>query len=146
VADTELRGVDPEASLEEVIKTLNRLIRVLQGGTGGRLKVRGSDGGRRNIAGGATLATGEYAAEFQSDGGHHLIVYHSNGSGVRLFVDDNGLHVTSDFLHDGSGLGFFSHAVAGKQTVTGSKGGNAALGSLLGILALQYGLLNDSST
>lgn len=42
-------------------------------------------------------------------------------------------------------VGFFATAPAAKQTVTGSKGGNAALASLLTALAT-YGLITDSST
>ena len=43
------------------------------------------------------------------------------------------------------GVGFFGHAMAGQPTVTGSKGGNAALASLLTALA-SFGLLIDSTT
>jgi hypothetical protein len=42
-------------------------------------------------------------------------------------------------------VGFFSATTAAKQTVTGSRGANAALASLLTALAA-YGLLTDSST
>jgi len=45
----------------------------------------------------------------------------------------------------GNALGFFSGPGAAKQTVTGSKGGNAALGSLLAALAA-YGVITDSSS
>jgi hypothetical protein len=46
----------------------------------------------------------------------------------------------------GSGqIGFFQATTAAKQTVTGSRGGNAALASLLTALAA-YGLVTDSST
>jgi len=42
-------------------------------------------------------------------------------------------------------FGFFNTAVAAKQTVSGAKGSNAALGSLLTALAT-YGLVTDSTT
>lgn len=42
-------------------------------------------------------------------------------------------------------LGFFAGTPAAKQTVTGSRGGNAALASLLSALAA-YGLITDSSS
>lgn len=42
-------------------------------------------------------------------------------------------------------LGFFATTPAGKQTVTGSKGGNAALDSLLDAL-VAYGLITDSTS
>lgn len=44
-----------------------------------------------------------------------------------------------------AGIGYFGTAVVAKQTVTGAKGGNAALTSLLTALAA-YGLITDSST
>lgn len=43
-------------------------------------------------------------------------------------------------------IGFFASGGAAKQAVTGSKGANAALASLLSILAGSYGLITDSST
>lgn len=45
----------------------------------------------------------------------------------------------------GGSIGFFAAAAATKQTVTGSRGGNAALASLLSALAT-YGLVTDSSS
>ena len=45
----------------------------------------------------------------------------------------------------GTLIGFFNHSVAAKPTVTGSRGGNAALASLLTGLA-GLGLITDSST
>lgn len=47
--------------------------------------------------------------------------------------------------HDGTELGLFATAPITQQTVTGSRGGNAALASLLTQLAA-YGLIVDSST
>ena len=45
----------------------------------------------------------------------------------------------------GGDVGFFGTHPVGKQTVTGSKGGNAALANLLTVLA-SFGLIIDSST
>jgi hypothetical protein len=42
-------------------------------------------------------------------------------------------------------LGFFTAGLQTQQTVTGSRGGNAALASLLTALAT-YGLITDSTT
>jgi hypothetical protein len=53
--------------------------------------------------------------------------------------------ISGDIRHLGSNVGFFNTAVQAKKTVTGSRGGNAALASLLTQLA-GYGLLTDSST
>jgi hypothetical protein len=47
--------------------------------------------------------------------------------------------------HDGTTLGVFNTAPTTKQTVTGSRGGNAALASLLTALAA-YSLITDSTT
>jgi hypothetical protein len=52
---------------------------------------------------------------------------------------------TTRIRADGTGIAFFAAASAAKQTVTGSRAGNAALASLLTGLAA-YGLLTDSST
>jgi len=53
--------------------------------------------------------------------------------------------VGGDFYHYGSNIGFFSATKTGKKTVTGSRGGNAALASLLTALEA-YGLITDSSS
>ena len=50
-----------------------------------------------------------------------------------------------DLDHDGSNVGFYDTAPAARQTVTGSRGGNAALQSLLTALST-IGLITDSST
>ena len=50
-----------------------------------------------------------------------------------------------DLDHDGSNVGFYNTAPAARQTVTGSRGGNAALQSLLSALST-VGLITDNST
>jgi hypothetical protein len=50
-----------------------------------------------------------------------------------------------ELLHSGTKVGFYGTTPATKPTVTGSRGGNAALGSLLTQLA-SLGLLTDSSS
>lgn len=58
----------------------------------------------------------------------------------------SGLAVTTgNVTFPNTNLGFFGSAANSKQTVTGSRGGNAALASLLSALA-NYGLVTDSST
>lgn len=64
------------------------------------------------------------------------------GNEVRMYGDANTtptVHVTA------SGLGFNNATPIAKPTVTGSRGGNAALASLLTALA-SYGLITDSTT
>lgn len=55
------------------------------------------------------------------------------------------LAVAQDLAHRGTKVGFFNTAPATKPTVTGSRGGNAALASLLTALA-SLGILIDSTT
>jgi hypothetical protein len=56
-----------------------------------------------------------------------------------------GATVTGAFAHAGSTLGFYSATPAAKPAVTGSRGGNAALASLMTALAA-LGLVTDSTT
>lgn len=74
------------------------------------------------------------------------------GGGTDLYLDAStgAIHLRPDgsndkFTADGTGLGFYGHATAAKPTVTGSRGSNAALASLLTGLA-GLGLLTDSSS
>lgn len=53
--------------------------------------------------------------------------------------------LVGSFAHQGANLGFFNTAVTTKKTVTGARGGNAALASLLTQLA-SYGLITDSTS
>jgi hypothetical protein len=55
------------------------------------------------------------------------------------------LEVDGDFNHDGSNWGMFGTAPVAQQTVTGSRGGNAALADLLTKLA-NYGAIIDSTS
>lgn len=59
--------------------------------------------------------------------------------------DANGHQAAPDILSVLRYAGFFGASPLGRQEVTGSKGGNAALGSLLGALAA-LGLVEDNST
>lgn len=66
----------------------------------------------------------------------------SGGSTLNVGLNNQGSSVVNG---NGQTLGFFGNIGAGRGTVTGSRGGNAALASLLTILAA-YNILNDSST
>lgn len=70
-----------------------------------------------------------------------LSVYRSNGK-VQTEAE---LQIGGALNHDGSTVGFYGTTPATKQTVTGSRGANAALASLLTALAA-IGLLTDSSS
>ncbi|MEV4532553.1 hypothetical protein AB0J82_01840 [Asanoa sp. NPDC049518] len=66
-------------------------------------------------------------------------------SGVDTLKTDDTLHVGSYFRHLGAGLGFFGAAAVTKPTVSGSRGGNAALTSLVTALA-SLGLITNSTS
>lgn len=55
------------------------------------------------------------------------------------------LEIDGDFNHDGSNIGFYGTAPIAKPTVTGSRGGNAALASLCTALA-NLGLITNSTS
>jgi hypothetical protein len=55
------------------------------------------------------------------------------------------LTAQANFLHTGSAFAFFNSAAQTKQTITGSRGGNAALANLLSALA-NHGMITDSTT
>lgn len=75
-----------------------------------------------------------------------------DAAGAQIaYIDADGLNVGADvgILNSGSleqvgNIGFFGTAPTTQQTVTGAKGSNAALGSLLTALAA-YGIIVDSS-
>jgi hypothetical protein len=66
-------------------------------------------------------------------------------AGANQIGTDDSLAVGADLQHWGSKLGLFGTTAVSKPTVTGSRGGNAALASLLTALA-QLGLITDSTT
>ncbi|HZS14881.1 MAG TPA: hypothetical protein VFC09_09810 [Candidatus Dormibacteraeota bacterium] len=63
-------------------------------------------------------------------------------AGKRVLLGGSGIVVS---VTQGNALGFFGAAEQTKQTVTGSKGGNAALASLMTALAA-YGIVTDTTT
>jgi hypothetical protein len=74
-----------------------------------------------------------------------LIRFRNAGDSAYVSIGCLDATVTGALDHDGSTLGVFATAPTTKQTVTGSRGGNAALASLLTALAA-YGLVTDSSS
>lgn len=97
---------------------------------------------------------------FDVGGSLALSLVAQNAGRLQLFTGTGGLHL--DLTGVGGGgpanttycrsalrvegnVGFYNAALAAKQTVTGSRGGNAALASLLTALAT-VGLITDSST
>jgi hypothetical protein len=74
-----------------------------------------------------------------------------SGTGIKLLSDNIGVTLSGggagaiEVGATGDGIGFYGHGVAAKPTVTGSRGANAALTSLLTALA-SLGLITNSST
>lgn len=66
-------------------------------------------------------------------------------SGANEWTTDDSLIVSLMLRHMGTTLGFYGATAATKPTVTGSRGGNAALASLLTALAT-LGLITDTTT
>lgn len=65
-------------------------------------------------------------------------------SGNDSYLAKTGGEITGNLRIDGS-VGFYGTAATGKQTITGSRAGNAALADLLTKLAT-IGLITDSSS
>ncbi|MFC8494725.1 hypothetical protein ACFUJU_28815 [Streptomyces sp. NPDC057235] len=66
-------------------------------------------------------------------------------TGVNELTASGSLVVTSALRHLGTTAGFFGAAAISKPTVTGSRGGNVALGSVISKLA-ELGLVIDNTT
>ncbi|MFE5895845.1 hypothetical protein ACFQ67_00190 [Streptomyces sp. NPDC056488] len=66
-------------------------------------------------------------------------------SGVNELTASGSLIVTSALRHLGTTAGFYGATATTKPSVTGSRGGNAALGSLVSALAT-LGLITDNTT
>ncbi|MEU5111721.1 hypothetical protein AB0G64_09495 [Streptomyces longwoodensis] len=121
-------------------------------------------GGTRTGTVTANLSTGTSVAEASLAAGDVFDRYRRDTSGrqdwgpgdaardTNLYRDaanslrtDDAFTVALAFRHLGSTAGFFGAAAAAKPTVTGAKGGNAALASLISALAT-LGLITDSTT
>lgn len=89
----------------------------------------------------STRVAGSFVDAMTLNGSGNLLV----GTSTDGMTASGSLAVAQDFAHRGSKLGFYNTAPATKQTITGSRGGNAALASLLTALATT-GLITDSST
>lgn len=87
-----------------------------------------------------------FLGQFQSFSGDFYFDNQVNSGRVLFRVRDSGGTQTTILEADPDvGLGFLGTAAITKPTITGSRGGNAALASLLTALE-NYGLITDSST
>jgi hypothetical protein len=102
--------------------------------------------------GGATVAATKTVTDFRA-----IRIADSSGSGAMttqygLYVDalakgstNYAIYTNSGDIRLGGNIGFYATTPAAKQTVSGSRGGNAALASLLTALAT-IGLITNSSS
>lgn len=94
-----------------------------------------------NAVGTITNAYGIKLSDITAGGSSNYAIH--TGTGLVRFGDD--VEIDGDLNHDGSNVGFYGTAPIAKPTVTGSRGGNAALADLLTELA-NLGLITDSSS
>jgi hypothetical protein len=111
---------------------------------GGLALIRGSLFKPRTYADSVVALTITDAATVGIDGapaaGTNVVILHPWALHVRT-----GATKLQDLQHAGTNLGFFATTATTQKTVTGSRGGNAALASLLTQLAA-YGLIVDGSS
>ncbi|MBZ0296085.1 MAG: hypothetical protein K8L99_26230 [Anaerolineae bacterium] len=136
--------------------TANTSVRINGGGSGAVEYLDGNAGTTRSLV----FRTGTSnrwvfqvngTAEGGSDAGSDFLIgrYDDAGSylgaALQITRSNGAVNIVGNLDHDGSNIGFFGTAPTTKKTVTGSRGGNAALASLLTQLAA-YGLITDSSS
>lgn len=106
----------------------------------------GSDSGAAavslNLAGAGTASQGIYLTGATTGDLIKLV----NNATIQFSVSSAGNTLIKGTLdHDGSNVGFYGTSPISKPTVSGSRGGNAALASLITALA-NLGLITDSSS
>ena len=131
---TQLGGFTVSAGSEDIELSSNNLIQLF------------GDAGAQMVAG-----TGD--AEVSSDLGNVLIhVANTNGGHITISGTgpaNNQININEASIVIGGAsdkVGFFGSGTTVKPTVSGSRGGNAALASLLTVLSSSFGLINDSTT
>ncbi len=85
------------------------------------------------------------ASESGGNSGSNLIIEPRSDSGASLGAILTLIRATGGLRHEDKPLGFYGATPTAKPSVTGSRGGNAALASLITALAL-LGLVTDNST
>lgn len=89
----------------------------------------------------STRVSGAFVDSLTVSSSGNLLV----GTSTDGMTSGGSLAIAQDLAHRGTKVGFYNTAPTTKQTITGSRGGNAALASLLTGLA-NIGLITDSST
>jgi hypothetical protein len=135
-------GINGSATLHGGNLTIDgttKAYRFRQDGGGLDLEASGADLVVSNWSGAGFTGTQRSYLRFSADAQNLQI------AGKVEFAD--GLYGNAKHVLDGTAntIGFFGTAAAAKQTVSGSRGGNAALASLLTALAT-YGIVTDSSS
>lgn len=91
------------------------------------------------------LVKADGAAESGSNNGSNLVFEPMSDAGTSLGAAVTIIRATQGFRHENKPLGFFGNTPVAKPTVSGAKGGNAALGSLITALT-SLGLITDSTS
>ena len=119
-------------------------------GTGKAYRFRRGGGGLDLEATGADLVLSNWSGTNFDGTQRSYFRFSADAQNIQVagkveFVD--ALYATTRHVLDGAAntIGFFGTAAAVKQTASGSRGGNAALASLLTALAT-YGIITDSSS
>jgi len=94
---------------------------------------------------GAKYSSSRYAGFYASSSGVDSTIFSYYNATYRANIVAHAESTFSSITFSSNRIGFFGASAAAKQTVSGSKGGNAALGSLITALA-SYGLITDSTT
>lgn len=130
MAAIEILRLPPDATLEELVKQVNRLTDLVLGNDGARMRLTGHDGVERDLQTGAAVTSGNYQVLIKSAGPNHLQVQHSSGSPDVLRVQDAGLTVAGALAATGTTTLTGPLAVTGATTLTGDLAvtGNAVLG------------------
>jgi hypothetical protein len=89
----------------------------------------------------STRVAGSFVDAATINGSGNLLV----GTSTDGMTTNGSVAIAQDLAHRGTKAGFYNTSPVAKQTVTGSRGGNAALASLLTSLA-NTGLITDSTT
>lgn len=114
-------------------------------GTAGGIFILGGDGNFSGTAApGSILIRGGSDSGFSNPGGQVIIDSGSGSTGAAIQIGPSNATVVT-IGNGSSSLSFFGGGAVPKQTVSGSKGGNAALASLMTAFS-NYNLVTDSTT
>lgn len=139
VTGTSTLGATTVSAADLTIQGTNKAYRLRRGGGGLDFEATGADLLLSNWSGTNFDGTQRSYFRFSADAQNIQV------AGKVEFVD--ALYGSTKHVLDGAAntIGFFGTAAAAKQTVSGAKGGNAAVASILTAL-VAYGLVTDSTS